>query len=1294
MDEELIELKIEDSIDVDIEIVEEDVTTTDLEQDVNIAETVEDIDVSTEEEIEIEVEEFVGWTGGDNTKHYSLAGRDEPNQHPIKAITGLREELDDITKLKTLYSDKINIANYYEWADASYDEYGYFVSLVPNTSTIKICDGSDILGVSVEVAGFIGGQSVVAPKDNSYGLIVTSGLVDVRCELDVEVGNYIVSNERGYAKKSDSDYGYKVLALETKGGIRYAVIMLGVQADITDKLAQELNAIDSRLDSAELNIVAAINVANQAYNKANEIDVSNKIMSDKVAGALGVVDKVTSDVENLESQVSNSTLISTQAKAIAESAATSAESMKNEAVEKANEALADTSKLRKELEVTVAEINEELDNTVLELEATKEGFNETINDLKLDTEGQLADFKKEVEDNYATTTQLAAVKTENSDAVAALKQEVSDTYATTESVTSLKTETSEALTGFKQEVSETYATQEMLTSLETETSKALTDYKQEVTDTYATQEMVTTLETNTSKALADYKQEVEDEYATQEMVTKLETDTSKALTDYKQEVGDTYATQTSLTTLRTDTANAIAASEEKATNTYASKSDLTSFESDTNIAMARIEQKADANGAYIQSTVSNMDKYSVGPHSQAYGFTLEQAASILEIGMIYVPTQSVTEKYLYDNNTKTYERTFTPQYLYKWGTVNNQYRWITVDKNYTETDEANTSAKAVYFTTTEPSVSGNFGYWYTNGDTVTEPYKSYTLYKWESYVDENQTTQYHWVAVATLAGNSSNRAVSQIRQDANSIEASVTTIDEKYAGTKTWVDENKSAIQATVTWKNDNAESITTFMQEASDNFASASQVAKIVDKDGNINAASIVTAVNDAGSSVVIDADHIDLNGYVTMTDLSNKGSKTFINGGNIITDTISADVINVTDLKAFGATIGGFTINDTSIYHTKTSYNDETNNGVYIGTNGIGLGKGKFYVTDEGYLHAESGEFSGDITGASGTFSGSLSGATISGGTISGSELTGGSININDNFIVDSDGNVSLNGSIVWGTGSSPTQAVYGRSNYTKPANNTSWSSFPSTSTTGWHRTYSSTYDYCASYTYDGGISWSDAILIRGTDGNNGATPYVGDNGNWYVDDTDLGIRAKGQDGQDGKDGEDGLTPYIEDGWWCLDGVNLGVKAEGTDAEVTPENVFNVLTNGGTKFGCFYSDNDELYINAEYIQAGVIESHASASAWTKIDLDNGTIDCANNSNRLELDAYGLAFSGSVFVPGASFVENSNISFSSPAIFGYNVKMNSTIEMNGDVVIQFNNIKYKIMRDANGFLKATTAAS
>ena len=89
------------------------------------------------------------------------------------------------------------------------------------------------------------------------------------------------------------------------------------------------------------------------------------------------------------------------------------------------------------------------------------------------------------------------------------------------------------------------------------------------------------------------------------------------------------------------------------------------------------------------------------------------------------------------------------------------------------------------------------------------------------------------------------------------------------------------------------------------------------------------------------------------------------------------SATVMSVTssglsvsgNITATSGTIGGFTIGYSSIYKTKTSYSNSTA-GVYLGTNGIGLGAGTFYVTSAGYLYATNASITGTINATSGTF------------------------------------------------------------------------------------------------------------------------------------------------------------------------------------------------------------------------------------------------------------------------------------------------------------------------------------
>ena len=68
-------------------------------------------------------------------------------------------------------------------------------------------------------------------------------------------------------------------------------------------------------------------------------------------------------------------------------------------------------------------------------------------------------------------------------------------------------------------------------------------------------------------------------------------------------------------------------------------------------------------------------------------------------------------------------------------------------------------------------------------------------------------------------------------------------------------------------------------------------------------------------------------------------------------------------------------------------------------------------------------------------------------------------------------------------------------------------------------------------------------------GKDGANGATPRIGDNGNWWVGNTDLGVKAQGAQGQKG---QDGAIPSIGDnGNWWIGNQDTGKPARGAQGQ-----------------------------------------------------------------------------------------------------------------------------------------------
>jgi hypothetical protein len=95
----------------------------------------------------------------------------------------------------------------------------------------------------------------------------------------------------------------------------------------------------------------------------------------------------------------------------------------------------------------------------------------------------------------------------------------------------------------------------------------------------------------------------------------------------------------------------------------------------------------------------------------------------------------------------------------------------------------------------------------------------------------------------------------------------------------------------------------------------------------------------------------------------------------------------------------------------------------------------------------------------------------------------------------------------------------------------------------------------------TTDTGISATGPAGENGTNGTNGIngqdglTPFVGNNGNWWIGTTDTGISATGpagENGTNGTNGVDGLTPFVgNNGNWWIRTTDTGTSATGPAGE-----------------------------------------------------------------------------------------------------------------------------------------------
>lgn len=167
-----------------------------------------------------------------------------------------------------------------------------------------------------------------------------------------------------------------------------------------------------------------------------------------------------------------------------------------------------------------------------------------------------------------------------------------------------------------------------------------------------------------------------------------------------------------------------------------------------------------------------------------------------------------------------------------------------------------------------------------------------------------------------------------------------------------------------------------------------------LVDTDGNVT----LPAGTTLSWSDITDTDGIATKDYVTGQGYQNASQVTEITENSIKTATIEATQIKVTDLKAFGAKIGGWTINENSL--TSGTSGESNFIGLYSSypTNEnyrIVVGDKKFTVTRDGTLNA--------------------TGATINGTIITSNiKVTGGSIELGDAYMTST-------GLVVSGTGSS---------------------------------------------------------------------------------------------------------------------------------------------------------------------------------------------------------------------------------------------------------------------------------
>lgn len=320
MDEEMIVTEVvENNSQVDTEIIEQE-----IEQD----ETVEYIEVGETEEIEITIDETMGYAGAGNGNYAPL-----DHTHPINQIEKLNDTLHNLASSKEYHSTNSGFAEFRQWNPNGYYKkeiyeknidtsgLGYFVSLVRGTGNINggntyidICqskndDGTiittDIYGVTVDTSGFYGyqspdynplnSQSINKAKDFNYAVVCLLGDVKVRVTDetldDIKIGDYALPNEDGYAVKSKNNIGYKVISKGTiEKGWNYVEIALVPQSDNISRVMKELEDAKVTIGNVSLELGNVGNKVDGIFNSS--INVSNKVDNFQ-----GILDETTQKVD-------------------------------------------------------------------------------------------------------------------------------------------------------------------------------------------------------------------------------------------------------------------------------------------------------------------------------------------------------------------------------------------------------------------------------------------------------------------------------------------------------------------------------------------------------------------------------------------------------------------------------------------------------------------------------------------------------------------------------------------------------------------------------------------------------------------------------------------------------------------------------------------------------------------------------------------------------------------------------------------------------------------------------------
>jgi hypothetical protein len=196
-------------------------------------------------------------------------------------------------------------------------------------------------------------------------------------------------------------------------------------------------------------------------------------------------------------------------------------------------------------------------------------------------------------------------------------------------------------------------------------------------------------------------------------------------------------------------------------------------------------------------------------------------------------------------------------------------------------------------------------------------------------------------------------SISSLTEWTDGIDSSMALIQQK-------ADDNSASISSLVSYTDDISSSVADISQKVDANGASIGLVVEsgVVGSDGKVQGSILIDAINTGETVATINANKINLNGYVTISDLGAEG-KTTIHGNRIETGTLSADrleshSITTDQLDVDQIVLGGWKI-------TSSGFTSEYDESFYLTSGGrLGCDKATLVSLDVSsiYLYGDIGD------------------------------------------------------------------------------------------------------------------------------------------------------------------------------------------------------------------------------------------------------------------------------------------------------------------------------------------------